>query len=115
MNDTNLIDKDYQMQIVMDDNAIKTDNWISPKIIHKAIDEFMLGPVGAIKGKFGWYYGKKGNNNYAKMVSAIDFENHEWFMKYVNKWVWVRREPLSKTGWSKIDLLEEIKLEKRID
>ena len=98
-NKNNLIDKDYRMQIIMDDEAVKRDGEYDVNEMHNAIDAYMES-LELIKSDNNWWYGRKGKPNYAHMLSAVELRyKTDWFDKYLTQWNWVCKESLSKTGW----------------
>ena len=100
------VDKNYRMQIIMDDKAIKNDGIYDVNDIHNTIDK-MMSVLNIIKGKNGWYYGSKCNKNYAAFMAIGILDEREWFIKYVKKWDWIRKEQLAKTGWVHEDWIYE--------
>jgi hypothetical protein len=97
--ENNLIDKNYRMQIVLDEEAMVKDNEFNVKKIKTLIDKVMVGYLQFIKGKNGWYYGKKGNDNYSNLMSAHILHQYPWFKNYLKKWYFIKTESLSSTGW----------------
>jgi hypothetical protein len=101
------IDKDFQMRVLMDDKSIAAGNEYAPDEIHETLDK-KFESVGYVKGRNGWYYGSKGNKNYAFGLGMGSYlEKQAWFRKYAKVWVWRMAELLAKNGWIEENWLNE--------
>jgi hypothetical protein len=101
------IDKDFQMRVLLNEKRIVSDSKYSLDKMRKTIDK-KFDSIGYIKGDNGWYYGSKGNKNYAFALAICSYlDKQEWFKKYAKEWVWKMAEPLAKGGWIEEDWLND--------